>query len=137
LRGIMTNGVLEPDYNRDVQTKLTPAFRRQYRHRGGEYRRLWLHYSTSAWLTCPHGLWYLGPPALRCEDSAVDIAVKIVIAPIIFGAFLYFVSGIRMHRAAGMMLTFPALNGITLAFSPNALSLASGMLPMIAVNGVL
>jgi hypothetical protein len=67
----------------------------------------------------------------------MDIAVKIVIAPIIFGAFLYFVSGIRMHRAAGMMLTFPALNGITLAFSPNALSLASGMLPMIAVNGLL
>jgi cytosine/adenosine deaminase-related metal-dependent hydrolase len=27
LRGIMTNGVLDPDYNRDVQTKLTPAFR--------------------------------------------------------------------------------------------------------------
>jgi 5-methylthioadenosine/S-adenosylhomocysteine deaminase len=26
LRGIMTNGVLDPDYNRDVQTKLTPAF---------------------------------------------------------------------------------------------------------------
>ncbi len=26
LRGIMTNGVLEPDYNRDVQSKLTPAF---------------------------------------------------------------------------------------------------------------
>ena len=22
----MTNGVLDPDYNRDVQTKLTPAF---------------------------------------------------------------------------------------------------------------
>jgi hypothetical protein len=67
----------------------------------------------------------------------MDIAVRIVIAPINFGAFLYFVSGIRMHRAAGMMLTFPALNGITLAFSPNALSLASGMLPMIAVNGLL
>jgi hypothetical protein len=67
----------------------------------------------------------------------MDIAVRIVIAPIIFGAFLYFVSGIRMHRAAGMMLTFPALNGITLAFSPNALNLASGMLPMIAVNGLL
>jgi cytosine/adenosine deaminase-related metal-dependent hydrolase len=27
LRGIMTNGVLDPDYNRDVQTRLTPAFR--------------------------------------------------------------------------------------------------------------
>ncbi len=27
LRGIMPNGVLDPDYNRDVQTKLTPAFR--------------------------------------------------------------------------------------------------------------
>jgi 5-methylthioadenosine/S-adenosylhomocysteine deaminase len=26
LRGIMTNGVLDPDYNRDVQAKLTPAF---------------------------------------------------------------------------------------------------------------
>lgn len=26
LRGIMTNGVLDPDYNRDVQTRLTPAF---------------------------------------------------------------------------------------------------------------
>ncbi len=26
LRGIMTNGVLDPDYNRDVQRKLTPAF---------------------------------------------------------------------------------------------------------------
>jgi cytosine/adenosine deaminase-related metal-dependent hydrolase len=26
LRGIMTNGVLDPDYNRDVQTSLTPAF---------------------------------------------------------------------------------------------------------------
>jgi len=26
LRGIMTNGVLDPDYNRDVQTKLTPVF---------------------------------------------------------------------------------------------------------------
>ena len=26
LRGIMTNGALDPDYNRDVQTKLTPAF---------------------------------------------------------------------------------------------------------------
>jgi cytosine/adenosine deaminase-related metal-dependent hydrolase len=26
LRGIMTNGVLDPDYNRDVQTNLTPAF---------------------------------------------------------------------------------------------------------------
>src|SRR5262249_41053556 len=26
LRGIMTTGVLDPDYNRDVQTKLTPAF---------------------------------------------------------------------------------------------------------------
>jgi 5-methylthioadenosine/S-adenosylhomocysteine deaminase len=26
LRGIMTNGTLDPDYNRDVQTKLTPAF---------------------------------------------------------------------------------------------------------------
>jgi cytosine/adenosine deaminase-related metal-dependent hydrolase len=26
LRGIMTNGVLDPDYNRDVQSKLTPAF---------------------------------------------------------------------------------------------------------------
>jgi cytosine/adenosine deaminase-related metal-dependent hydrolase len=26
LRSIMPNGVLEPDYNRDVQTKLTPAF---------------------------------------------------------------------------------------------------------------
>jgi 5-methylthioadenosine/S-adenosylhomocysteine deaminase len=26
LRGIMTNGVLDPDYNRDVQTTLTPAF---------------------------------------------------------------------------------------------------------------
>src|SRR5262249_15481276 len=26
LRGILANGVLEPDYNRDVQTNLTPAF---------------------------------------------------------------------------------------------------------------
>jgi cytosine/adenosine deaminase-related metal-dependent hydrolase len=26
LRGIMTNGTLDPDYNRDVQTRLTPAF---------------------------------------------------------------------------------------------------------------
>jgi 5-methylthioadenosine/S-adenosylhomocysteine deaminase len=26
LRGIMTNGALDPDYNRDVQAKLTPAF---------------------------------------------------------------------------------------------------------------
>jgi 5-methylthioadenosine/S-adenosylhomocysteine deaminase len=26
LRGIMTNGVLDPDYNRDIQAKLTPAF---------------------------------------------------------------------------------------------------------------
>jgi 5-methylthioadenosine/S-adenosylhomocysteine deaminase len=26
LRGIMTNGVLDPDYNRDVQANLTPAF---------------------------------------------------------------------------------------------------------------
>jgi len=26
LRGIMPNGVLDPDYNRDVQTRLTPAF---------------------------------------------------------------------------------------------------------------
>jgi len=26
LRGIMTNGILDPDYNRDVQTRLTPAF---------------------------------------------------------------------------------------------------------------
>jgi 5-methylthioadenosine/S-adenosylhomocysteine deaminase len=26
LRGILTNGVLEPDYNRDVQANLTPAF---------------------------------------------------------------------------------------------------------------
>jgi 5-methylthioadenosine/S-adenosylhomocysteine deaminase len=26
LRGIMTSGVLDPDYNRDVQTNLTPAF---------------------------------------------------------------------------------------------------------------
>jgi 5-methylthioadenosine/S-adenosylhomocysteine deaminase len=26
LRGIMTNGVLDPDYNRDIQIKLTPAF---------------------------------------------------------------------------------------------------------------
>jgi 5-methylthioadenosine/S-adenosylhomocysteine deaminase len=26
LRGVMTNGTLDPDYNRDVQTKLTPAF---------------------------------------------------------------------------------------------------------------
>jgi 5-methylthioadenosine/S-adenosylhomocysteine deaminase len=26
LRGIMTNGALDPDYNRDVQTKLTPVF---------------------------------------------------------------------------------------------------------------
>ncbi len=26
LRGIMTNGALDPDYNRDVQTNLTPAF---------------------------------------------------------------------------------------------------------------
>jgi hypothetical protein len=42
-----------------------------------------------------------------------------------------------MHRAAGMMLTFPALNGITVAFSPNAPTLASGMLPMIAINGLL
>jgi hypothetical protein len=75
--------------------------------------------------------------ATRREDLAMDIALKCVIAPVIFGAFLYFVSGIRMHRAAGMMLTFPALNGITLAFSPNALSLPSGMLPMIAVNGLL
>ena len=27
LRGIMTNGTLDPDYNRDVQTRLTPASR--------------------------------------------------------------------------------------------------------------
>jgi 5-methylthioadenosine/S-adenosylhomocysteine deaminase len=26
LRGILTNGVLDPDHNRDVQTRLTPAF---------------------------------------------------------------------------------------------------------------
>jgi 5-methylthioadenosine/S-adenosylhomocysteine deaminase len=34
LRGIMTNGVLDPDYNRDVQTKLTPAFRPADVHAG-------------------------------------------------------------------------------------------------------
>jgi 5-methylthioadenosine/S-adenosylhomocysteine deaminase len=34
LRGIMTNGVLDPDYNRDVQTKLTPAFQPADVHAG-------------------------------------------------------------------------------------------------------
>jgi 5-methylthioadenosine/S-adenosylhomocysteine deaminase len=34
LRGIMTNGVLDPDYNRDVQTKLTPVFQPADVHAG-------------------------------------------------------------------------------------------------------
>jgi hypothetical protein len=70
-----------------------------------------------------------------------ELATKLLGGSAIFLAYLFFLEVVRdrMTGVAGMLLTFPTLNGIGLLFaqSPDAQSKASSMMPMIPLNGVL
>jgi hypothetical protein len=72
------------------------------------------------------------------ELAVVELAAKFVLGPVLFVLILFFAQSIRLRWAAGMLLTFPALNGIGLFMaSSKSIALASAMLPMIVVNGLL
>jgi hypothetical protein len=67
-----------------------------------------------------------------------ELAVKFILGSSLFVLILFVVQSIRLRWAAGMLLTFPALNGIALFMAPTkSTSLSASMLPMILVNGVL
>ncbi len=65
--------------------------------------------------------------------------LKIVAATLVFAGFLYLIDLARgkAAMAGGMLLTFPAVNGLTLLFAgtPSARVMSETMLPMIAFNG--
>lgn len=68
----------------------------------------------------------------------IEIIAKLALGTLLFILIMYFAQSIRMRWAAGMLLTFPALNGIGLLIgSSKSVALASPMLPMIAVNGTI
>ena len=68
----------------------------------------------------------------------LELGLKVLLAPLLFILILFSAQSIRMRWAAGMLLTFPALNGISLfVASSKSTDLSSGMLPMVAVNGLL
>ncbi|WP_396605025.1 hypothetical protein ACFLEY_48785 (plasmid) [Bradyrhizobium sp. YCK136] len=63
---------------------------------------------------------------------------KVLIGPVLFLLILFAAQSIRFRWAAGMLLTFPALNGIGLfVASSKSIVLSPPMIPMIAVNGIL
>ncbi|MBM3222897.1 MAG: hypothetical protein FJZ47_03710 [Candidatus Tectomicrobia bacterium] len=70
-------------------------------------------------------------------DSLIFI-LKVVLGTVLFTLILWYAQS-RHPRAAGMMLTFPALNGLGLltAESHDLPLMARAMLPMIALNGCL
>jgi hypothetical protein len=68
----------------------------------------------------------------------IALAAKVLLAPVLFVLILFAAQSIRFRWAAGMLLTFPALNGIGLfVASPKSIALSPPMIPMIAVNGIL
>lgn len=66
----------------------------------------------------------------------IDIAAKIAVGTAVFGLYRYWARR-SQHSHAGMMLTFPALNGLGLALTGDAgiCAKAAAMLPMIGING--
>jgi hypothetical protein len=68
----------------------------------------------------------------------IALIAKLLLGPVLFVLILFAAQSIRLRWAAGMLLTFPALNGIGLfVASPKSIVLAPPMIPMIAVNGIL
>ncbi|MEY9633437.1 MFS family permease [Bradyrhizobium japonicum] len=68
----------------------------------------------------------------------IALIAKIVLGPVLFVLILFAAQSIRLRWAAGMLLTFPALNGIGLfVASPKSIALSPPMIPMIVVNGIL
>ena len=66
------------------------------------------------------------------------LIAKVLLGPVLFLLILFAAQSIRFRWATGMLLTFPALNGIGLfVASPKSIALAPPMIPMIAVNGIL
>jgi len=70
--------------------------------------------------------------------AVIELLAQILCGTAAFALFRYWAKGVQPLRA-GMMLTFPALNGIGLVMTgPGAAaSKAAGMLPMIGVNGAM
>ncbi|MGA2292836.1 hypothetical protein [Bradyrhizobium sp.] len=73
------------------------------------------------------------------EDS-IEV-IKVLAATCVFVSYLFLIEIARGKAAlaAGMLLTFPAINGITLLVAdfPSATAKAETMIPMIAFNGVM
>jgi hypothetical protein len=70
------------------------------------------------------------------KGPVLDISLKILAGTAAFALYRYWARRAQ-HSRAGMMLTFPALNGLGLALTGEAgtSAKAAAMFPMIAVNG--
>lgn len=78
------------------------------------------------------------PPGDQTAMELVPFILKAALGTCLFSLILWCAQS-KNPRAAGMMLTFPALNGLGLltAESHNLHLMARAMLPMIALNGLL